>query len=145
MNFHIVYPPPYLPEIWHCREAMTGLLSCAIKEFIWERTFSKTSINEKVDIFNRIVLSKFIPLEIIVCYDKEPACFNNRIKTLIKENNITKKIYPHNKDNPDLIYRLQFLKERLSISIESSKERCYPRIANRLSNTEKVPKFTGIC
>ena len=39
------------------------------------------------------------------------------------------------KDNPDLIPRLQFLQERLSTSIDSSKERYYARIANRLNNT----------
>ena len=47
----------------------------------------------------------------------------------------------HNKDNPDLIYRLQFLQERLRTSIESSKERYYARIANRLSNTKKSTKI----
>ena len=40
-----------------------------------------------------------------------------------------------------MIYRLQFLQERLSTSIESSKERYYyARIANRLSNTQKSTK-----
>ena len=38
------------------------------------------------------------------------------------------------------MYRLQFLQERLSTSIESSKERYYTRIANRLSNTQKSTK-----
>ena len=47
----------------------------------------------------------------------------------------------HNKDNPDLIYRLQLLQERLRTSIESSKERYYARIANRLSNTKKSTKI----
>ena len=46
----------------------------------------------------------------------------------------------YNKDNPDLIYRLQFLQDRLSTSIESSKERYYARIANRLTNTQKSTK-----
>ena len=57
-------------------------------------------------------------------------------KTLIQEKNATyKMIYCDNKDNPDLIYRLQFLQERLSTSVDSSKERYYVRIANRLNNT----------
>ena len=42
-------------------------------------------------------------------------------------------IYCDNKDNPDLIYRLQFLQERLRTS---SKERYYARIANRLNNIQ---------
>ena len=43
---------------------------------------SNTSINEKVDIFNRTilnVLSNFIPHETIVYNDKDPPWFNNRI------------------------------------------------------------------
>ena len=45
-------------------------------------------------------------------------------------------IYCDNKDNPDLIYRLQLLQERLRTSIESSKESYYARIANRLNNIQ---------
>ena len=143
LNLHIVYPPPYLQEIWHYREANTGLIRRAIKEFNWERAFSNISVNEKVDIFNRTILnilSNFIPHEIIVCDDKDPPWFNNRIKTLIQEKNATYKIYRHSKDNLDLIYHLQFLQERLSTSIESSKERYYASIANRLNNTKKNTK-----
>ena len=115
LNLHIIYPPPYLREIWHYREANTGLIRRAIKEFNLERAFSNTSVNEKADIFNRTILnifSKFIPHEIILCDDKDPPWFNNRIKTLIQGKNATYKIYRHNKENPDLIYRLQFLQER---------------------------------
>ena len=74
LNLHIEYPPPHLIEICHYREANTGLIRRAIKEFNWERAFSNTSVNEKVDIFNRTVLdilSNFIPHEIIVCDDKD--------------------------------------------------------------------------
>ena len=38
-NLHIVYPPPYLREIWHYREANTRVIRRAIKEFNWERAF----------------------------------------------------------------------------------------------------------
>ena len=47
-----------------------------------------TSVNEKVDIFNRTILnivSNFIPREINVCNGKDPPWFNNRIKTLIQK------------------------------------------------------------
>ena len=95
-NLHIVYPPPYLREIWHYREANKGLMRRAIKEFNWERAFSNTSVNEKVDIFNRTILnilSNFIPHEIIVCNEKDPPWFNNRRKTLIQEKSATYMIY----------------------------------------------------
>ena len=87
-------------------------------------------MNEKFDIFNRTILNilrNFIPHEIIVCDNKDLPWFNNRIKSLIQEKNATYKIYRHNKDNPDLIYRLQFLQERLITSIESSKGRYYAK------------------
>ena len=143
LNLHIVYRTSSLREIWHYREANTGLIRRAIKEFNWERAFSNTSVNEKVNIFNRTILnilSNFILHEIIVCNEKDPPWFNIRIKTLIQEKNATYKIYCHDKDNPNLIYCLQFLQERLSTSIESSKERYYAGIANRLSNTQKGTK-----
>ena len=146
-NLHIVYPLPYLREIWHYREANTRLIRCAIKEFNRERSFLNTNVNVKVDIFNRAilnVLSNFVPHELILGNDKDPPWFNNRIKTLIKEKNATYKIFCHNKDNPDLIYRLKFLQEHLSSTIESSKERYYTRIVNRLNNTKKVAKLTGL-
>ena len=75
LNLHIGYPPPYLREIWRYREANTELTRRSIKEFDWERAFSNTSVNEKVDIFNRIALNIFsnlFPHEIIVCDDKDP-------------------------------------------------------------------------
>ena len=87
-NLHIVYPPPYLREILHYREANTELIRRAIKEFNWERAFSNTSVNEKGDIFNRTILnilSNFIPHEIIVCDDKDPSWLNNRIESLTQE------------------------------------------------------------
>ena len=142
-NLHVVYPPPYLREIWHYREANTRLIRRTIKEINWERAFSNTNVNKKVDIFNRTILnilSNFIPHETIVCNDKDPPWFNNRIKTLIKEKNAIYKIFRHNKDNPNLIYRLKFLQGRLSTIIESSKEKYYARTANRLNNTQKSSK-----
>ena len=76
----------------------------------------------------------------LICNDKDPPWFNNRIKTLIQDKHATDKIFRHNKDNPDLIYRLKFFQERLSTSVESSKERYYARIASRLNNTQKSSK-----
>ena len=39
-----------------------------------------------------------------------------------------------------MIYHLKFLQECLSATIETSKERYYARIANRLNNTQKSSK-----
>ena len=47
-------------------------------------------MNEEVLTFNKTVLnilSNFIPHKLIVCHDKNPSWFNNKIKTLIHEKN----------------------------------------------------------
>ena len=71
-----------------------GSLDVPSKNLIGKEHFR--TVNEKVDIFNGTILnilSNFIPHEIIVCNDKEPSWFSNRIKTLIQEKNATYKIY----------------------------------------------------
>ena len=76
LKLHIVYPPLYLREIWHYREANTELIRRVIKEFNWERVFLNTSFNKKVDIFNRTILnilSNFIPHEIIGARKSAPG------------------------------------------------------------------------
>ena len=53
-----------------------------------EIAFSNTSFNEKVDIFNRIILyilNNFLPLEINVYEEKDPPRSNNGIEILIQE------------------------------------------------------------
>ena len=74
----------YIPHPIYVRSGITEKQRRAIKEFDWKRAFSNTNVNEKVDIFNRTILnilSNFIPHETIVCNDKDPPWFNNRIKT----------------------------------------------------------------
>ena len=86
LNLHIVYPPPYLRGIWHYREANTGLIRCTMKKFNWIRACLNTSVNEKIDIFDRIIFnipSSFIPHGVILCDDKDPHWFTNRINNLI--------------------------------------------------------------
>ena len=82
----------------------------------------------------------FPDTEIIVCDDKDLLYFNKRIKALIQEKNMLHKKCRHNKDHPDLMYCLQFLQEPLSTSTDSSKEKYYARIANRLNNTQTSTK-----
>ena len=56
--------------------------------FDWGKTFSNTNVNEKLAIFNRIILNilnNFIPHETIVCRDRGPTCFNDKIRLLIKD------------------------------------------------------------
>ena len=67
--------------------------------FDWENAFSNTSVNEKVAIFNRIILNilnNFIVHETIVCNDRGPPWFNDTIRLLIKEKTIAYKYFRQN-------------------------------------------------
>ena len=69
------------------KHANTEYIKRAIEKFNWQRDFLNTSVSEKVVIFNKTVLNifnNFIPHETIVCDDKDPPRFNNKIKTLIQ-------------------------------------------------------------
>ena len=49
-NLKIYYPPPYLREVWHYKEANADLIKRAISNFNWEKAFSNTNIKEKVSL-----------------------------------------------------------------------------------------------
>ena len=87
-NLQIYYPPLYPWEIWFYKQANTELIRRAITDFNWHRAFLNTNVNEKVSILSNTllsILSNFIPLETIVCDDKDPPWFNGAIKSLIQE------------------------------------------------------------
>ena len=87
-NFEITHPRPYLQEVWHYKDANTELLRRASNGFNWTRAFSSTSVNEKVNVFNNIILNiinNFIPHEILNCDGKDTPWFNKKIKGIIQE------------------------------------------------------------
>ena len=53
----IFYPPSYLREVWHYKNAKTELIGRSIGIFDWEKAFSNNSLDEKVAIFNRTILN----------------------------------------------------------------------------------------
>ena len=82
-SLEVVYPPPYVREVWHHKDANTEVIRRAINEFNWQMAFLNTNINEKVYIFNSTILnilSNFIPHEFVACDDKDPPWFNKKIK-----------------------------------------------------------------
>ena len=112
-NLEIVYLPPYVREVWHYKDANTQLIRRAINEFNWQRAFLNTNVNEKVDIFNSTILnilSNLIPHEFLVYDDKEPPCFNKKIRALIQEKNVAFKNYRNNSSNITLKYLLKYFK-----------------------------------
>ena len=142
-NFEVIYPPPYLREVWHYKDANIELIRRAVIGFNWTRAFSNTSVNEKVNIFNNTflnILSNFIPHEILTCDDKDPLWFNKKIKEIIQEKNKAFKVYRNNSSNIVLKTRLRSLQVRLNNSIECAKEKFCNKIAKKLNGTQKNAK-----
>ena len=89
-TLEVVYPPPYMQEVWHYKDANTELISGAINEFNCQRSFLSTNVNEKMDIFNSTILNflcNLIPHEFAVCDNKDRPWFNKKIRALIQEKN----------------------------------------------------------
>ena len=136
-NFKIYYPPPYLREVWHYKEANDDLIKQAISNFNWEKSFSNTNINEKVSLFNKTILNildNYIPHETIICDDKYPSWFNSRIKSLMKNKNKIRKSYQRFKSNSQLLSKLNLLQDQLYFLINKSPSHLHYLTANRLSS-----------
>ena len=98
---------------------------------------------KKVGIFNSTILnilSNFIPLESVVCDDKDPLWFNKKIRALIQEKNVAFKNCRNNSSDVDLTCRLKFLQACLNASVEAVKEKYYHNTVNKLINTQKKSK-----
>ena len=70
------------------KDAKTELIRRFIAMFDWEKAFSNASVDEKVAIFKRTILNilnRIIPHETIVCNDRDPPWFNDKIRLQIKE------------------------------------------------------------
>ena len=123
-NLKIYYPPPFLREVCHYKQANADLIKRAINNINWEKAFSNTNINEKVSLFNKTILNilnNYIPHETIICDDKDPAWFNSRIKSLIENKNKIHKNYQRYKSNSQLLSKLNLLQEQLHLLINRSK------------------------
>ena len=46
-NLKIYYPPPYLREVWHYKEANADLIKRAISNFNWEKAFLTQILTRK--------------------------------------------------------------------------------------------------
>ena len=142
-NLEIIYPLPYLREVWHYKDANIELIRRAINGFNWTRAFSNTSVNKKVNTFNNTILnilSNFIPHEILACDDKYPTWLNKKIKGIFQKKNNAFKVYRNNSSNIVLKTRLRSLQVRLNNSIECAKETFYNKIAKKFNDTQKNTK-----
>ena len=87
-NLEVIYPPPYAGKVFHYQHSNVDLIRRSINESDWDRAFVNKHVDEKVLIFNKTglnVLSNSIPHEVIVCNDKDPPWFNEKIKSLFNE------------------------------------------------------------
>ena len=99
-----------------------------------------------MNIFNETILNKLrnlIPHETVLCDDRDPPWFDNKIKSLIHEKNITFKRFRSDRQNSYLRRQLNCLQDCLNDSIEASKQKYYSRMTNKLTNAKKVQKLTG--
>ena len=88
INLQIYYPPQYYREVWHYDDANTELIRRAVDYFNCQKAFLNKNVNEKVNIFNETflnILRNFITHETVLCDDKDPPWFNNKVKSLIHE------------------------------------------------------------
>ena len=76
----------------------------------------------------------------LYCVMTDPPWFNNKIKSLIHEKNITFKRLRSDRRNSCLRRQLNCLQDRLNDSIEASKQKYYCRMTNKLTNAEKSSK-----
>ena len=44
----MIYPPLYVREVWHYKDANIELLRRTTNEFNWQRAFLNTNVTEKV-------------------------------------------------------------------------------------------------
>ena len=105
--------------------------------FYWKNTFEDTSVDEKVNIFNKTVLNilyNFIPHEIFLVDDKNSPWLTKTIKNLINEKTVLKH-FRQNSNNLQVLSKLESLQNLLPKSIAKSKRNCYSRMIGQLHNT----------
>ena len=104
---------------------------------------NSTNTDEKVFLFNNTILNilnNYIPLETIICDDKDPPWFNSRIKSLIENKNKIRKNYQRFKSNSQLQSKLNLLQEQLYFLINKSKQNYHSRVASKLTNVQRNSK-----
>ena len=83
-------------------------------------------------------ICNFIPHELIVCDEKNPRCFNTKIKSLTPEKIKTYKVLCKSIGNNQQTEKLQSLQNRLKLG--DSKHNYYSRLADKLLNVQSNSK-----
>ena len=102
------------------------LIRRPVDQFNWQKAYLNKNVNEKVSIFNETILNilrNFILHETVLCDDRDPPWFNNKIKSLIHQKSITFKRLRSDRRNSCLRRQLNCLQGCLNGCIEASKQK----------------------
>ena len=127
--------PPHEREIWHYEKANVDQFRRSVDEFLWERCFANTSVDNKVHMFNKTIqniMSHYIPHETIICDDRDPHWINKDITQLILDRNIVYKPYICNDKSLRSFNQFQLLQTKMRSLIEESKSQYYTRVSHKL-------------
>ena len=136
-NLKIYYPPPYEREVWDYQKTNSENIRKAINEFLWERRFANSDVDEKVYLFNKTIkniVCNYIPHETIVCNDRDPPWINENIN----DKNHAYKSYRQNENNSPTFQNFQFLQSKLNSLIEESNHKYHVRLSKKLSDPATI-------
>ena len=77
-------------------------------------------------------------MKIVVYNDRDPTWFNDKIRFIIKEKTTAYRYFRQNINNAYWQHRLKLPQSSLNNPTESSKEKYYQIMANKLQNTKKT-------
>ena len=111
--------------------------------FDWDRAFTNSNVSNMVEICTKTIqniLSNFIRHQTITIDDKDPPWFNTKIKSLLQKKNKIYKNISKDRNNTQLLRKLEHLQNRLNNSIDSSKHSYCLTMTTKLSSIQKSSK-----
>ena len=142
-NLSIYYPPPYERTVWYYKNVTADLIRRAIDLFDFHKVLHINDVNKQVSIFSDTltnIMQNFVPIETIICDDRDPPRINKEIKQLIEQKNQFYKQFI--RSNETLLYINQFkaLHDELGFLIQKSKNYYYSKLPQKLSNKNTSSK-----
>ena len=87
-----------------------------------------------------VFLRNFIPHETIVCDEKDPPWYNERIKSLMQEGTLFPETFRKNRNNVEIITCLNNLNDCFTLLINTAKQNYYSKIIGKLQNSHRSSK-----
>ena len=89
----------------------------------------------------KYIISNHIPLETVICDDRDPRWTNSRVKELINEKNDTCQCYLHSNKDAKLFNKVEYIQNEFKFLTEADKERFYSRISGHFSIIKRFLAF----